>query len=90
MYSIAATFYSSIIGIFMGNVATISSIYKSCYFLFGLAVLGMICSFVVLLTESTYKLNLEIKEKDRIRNIKCWIELENMIREANLKEAEEI
>lgn len=90
MYSITATFYPYITGIFMGDVATLSSIYKSCYFLFGFAVLGMICSFVVLLTENNYKLNLEIKEKDRIRNIKCWIELENMIRDANLREAEEL
>lgn len=67
----------------MGTQAKLSSIYKSCYFMFGFAVLGMICSFVVLLTETTYKQDLINREKDRMRNIQCWIELENMIKEAN-------
>lgn len=89
MYSLAATFYPFIIGIFEGKVANVTSIYKSCYFMLGFAGLGLICSFVVLLSENTYKKDLEVKEKDRIRNIQCWKELESMIREANLREQEE-
>lgn len=85
-HSLAMTIMPLVTGYFMGKKATQQNIYDCCWFLFGFQCLGVACSLILLLTERTYKRDLVMVEKDRLRYMECFIELEMMIKDSNAKE----
>lgn len=67
--NLTSAFFPVVTGHFMAEQATQQSIYSCCWFFFTICCIGFACNIILLLSEKTYKEQLQMIEEERISKL---------------------